>query len=85
MRTLGLGRPSDIPSFDRHTHPDTDPLAPGLDADFLAVFQEFVDEMNHSVRKIRTLHNINLRFRTLFAALTRETTLSFFGMCTAPI
>jgi dynein heavy chain len=29
-----------------------------VDADFLSVFQKFVDEINHSVRKIRTVHNI---------------------------
>ncbi|OHS98802.1 Dynein heavy chain family protein [Tritrichomonas foetus] len=37
---------------------DTDPLSSGVDADFLSVFQKFVDEINHSVRKIRTVHNI---------------------------
>ncbi|KAH0806962.1 dynein heavy chain 10, axonemal-like [Histomonas meleagridis] len=51
------------PIFSEHCdsppeRPDSDPLSSGIDDDFLSVFQKFVDEINHSVRKIRTVHDI---------------------------
>jgi len=39
-------------------HPETDPIPSGVDADFLSAFNKFVDEINHSVTKLRTTHNI---------------------------
>ena len=39
-------------------HPDTDPLASGVDPDFYSVFNKFIDEINHSVTKLQTVHNI---------------------------
>ena len=36
----------------------SDPLPSGFDADFLSVFRKFADEMNHSVWKIRAVHEL---------------------------
>lgn len=40
-------------------NPESDPLASGVDADFLSVFNKFVDEVNHSVTKLQTVHDIS--------------------------